>query len=497
MKTREKTEKYEEDFERWCRECVTVTDKLTGAYVPFQLNAPQRRVAALMERERRAGRPIRIIMLKARQWGGSTLVEIYMAWLQLVRHEGWNSVICAHVRDVAASIKGMYTRLLSNYPVSMKYGDVKKWNFAPYEKSTWINTIAARRAIVALASAQAPNSLRGSAFHLAHLSEVAFWEQEGTDSATEVVRMVSGTVPPEPETLVVMESTANGTDNYFYREWQRAVKGESDKLPVFVPWHEIEIYRRELTGAEREKLPDELTDYERQLQASASLSDEQIAWYHYKRREYPTDEAMMAEFPSTPDEAFATSGKSVFSADEIPRIAAQADDTKPRLAVLIPGDKTHHHLLALFSQDGKGRICCLAEYMEQEAISAFMQRVSGYCRRESVPLAIAEMQRSSGTSHSRWCRRKARAENISLHYNDDDSDIVILDRLTLGEVTDSHRELLAAGMIVEMKEDIAQEYRNFRGSNVEACPRLTARMVASHLLYPFGSNPASPADFLE
>ncbi len=391
----------------------------------------------------------------------------------------------------------MYTRLLSNYPVSMKYGDVKKWNFSPYEKSTWINTIAARRAIVALASAQAPNSLRGSAFHLAHLSEVAFWEQEGADSATEVVRMVSGTVPPEPETLVVMESTANGTDNYFYREWQRAVRGESDKLPVFVPWYEIEIYRRELTAAERAKLPQELTDYERSLQISASLSDEQIAWYHYKRREYPTDEAMMAEFPSTADEAFSTSGKSVFSADEIPEITEVADDCRPRIGVLIPGDKTHDHILAIFSQDDEGRICCREEYMEKEAISRFMQTVIGHCRRLSVPLAIVEEQRSSGTSHSRWCRRKARVENISLHYNDDDSDIVLLDRLTLGEVTDSHRELLAAGMILERENGIAQEYRNFRGGNVESCPRLTARMVASHLLYPFGCQRASPSDFFQ
>lgn len=79
---------YTEDFERWCRECVSVTDKLTGAVVPFVLNAPQRRLAAVMEEQRRAGKPVRVILLKARQWGGSTLVQVYMAWMQLVRHTG-------------------------------------------------------------------------------------------------------------------------------------------------------------------------------------------------------------------------------------------------------------------------------------------------------------------------------------------------------------------------------------------------------------------------
>lgn len=41
--------RYYEDFELWCRECVTITDKLTGRPIPFTLNAPQRRVLAVLE----------------------------------------------------------------------------------------------------------------------------------------------------------------------------------------------------------------------------------------------------------------------------------------------------------------------------------------------------------------------------------------------------------------------------------------------------------------
>ena len=113
-------QRYMEDFPRWCEECVTVIDKLTGAPVPFRLNAPQRRVAAVMEGQRRQGRPIRLILLKARQWGGSTLVQVYMAWMQMVRHRGWNSLICGHVKDASANIRGMYSMLLREYPASLK-----------------------------------------------------------------------------------------------------------------------------------------------------------------------------------------------------------------------------------------------------------------------------------------------------------------------------------------------------------------------------------------
>ena len=41
-------------------------------------------------------------------------------------------------------------------------------------------------------------------------------------------------------TMIVLESTANGTGNYFYNEYQAASKGESQFQPLFVPWFEIE-----------------------------------------------------------------------------------------------------------------------------------------------------------------------------------------------------------------------------------------------------------------
>ena len=64
------------DFEFWCVTCVKIKDKLSGQDIPFRLNAPQRRVAAIFESQRMAGLPIRAIMLKARQWGGSTLISL-------------------------------------------------------------------------------------------------------------------------------------------------------------------------------------------------------------------------------------------------------------------------------------------------------------------------------------------------------------------------------------------------------------------------------------
>lgn len=305
------TERYREDFALWCEECVSVVDKLTGRVVPFVLNKPQRRVAAIMERQRRQGQPVRLIMLKARQWGGSTLVQIYMAWMQLVRHTGWNSLICSHVKDASANIRGMYSLLLRNYPSGLKGEKPKEFCFAPFEGSRNINYIPARECRVSIASALAANSVRGGNYHMAHLSEVAFWGEGDEETAEKTVRSIAGSVPLEAETVLVMESTADGEDNYFHNEWQRAVNGQSDKEPVFVPWYEIEIYRKALSDRERQELASEMDEYERELLRKPGVTLESIAWYHSKRREYTTHEQMMAEYPSTPAEAFSASATPV------------------------------------------------------------------------------------------------------------------------------------------------------------------------------------------
>ena len=98
------------DFEFWAYSFVRIKNKLGADDIPFRLNRPQRRILGMLESMRTTDRPIRLILLKARQWGGSTLIQIYMAWIQLVHRHNWNSVICAHIKEAAANIKGVRVR---------------------------------------------------------------------------------------------------------------------------------------------------------------------------------------------------------------------------------------------------------------------------------------------------------------------------------------------------------------------------------------------------
>ena len=71
------------DFPFWAATFVYIKNKGGGEDVLFRLTRPQRRFVARLEKRRKANKPIRIVLLKARQWGGSTTSQLYMAWLQL------------------------------------------------------------------------------------------------------------------------------------------------------------------------------------------------------------------------------------------------------------------------------------------------------------------------------------------------------------------------------------------------------------------------------
>ncbi len=302
------------DFEYWCATCCTVKHKTEARDVRLYLNRPQRRVAALLEQDRLAERPLRLIMLKARQWGGSTLVQAYMAWIQSCLRRNWHSLICSQVKDTSTGIRGMYTKLLDNYPRELWEGDAEP-RFRPFERSANVREIDGRGCRVTVSSVENRDAVRGADYAMAHLTETAFWRATPSHTPEDVIRAVCGAIALMPLTLVAMESTANGTGNYFHSEWLRCRDGRGDKQAVFVPWHEIEIYR--LRPESYEELARSLTPYERELWEIHGCDLDQINWYRHKSREYSDEQKMMAEFPTTDTEAFAATSGCVFSTRDV------------------------------------------------------------------------------------------------------------------------------------------------------------------------------------
>lgn len=316
------------DFYFYCYAFARIKNKEGGEDVPFMLRPAQVKLAESFEKMRRAGKPIRLILLKARQWGGSTLTQIYMSWIQILWVKSWNSIIVGHQGDSAAEVKDMYVKLITQLPEYLFYEEGVEYDDAqPKIKgggTSNISLIPARNAKIKTATALNPEGARGGDSALAHCTEVAFWPQtEKMDPQKQVKSSCSG-ILYKPYTMIVYESTPNG-QNFYKDEWDRAnaVDAHGEKLsafePLFVAWWEIEEYCME---------PDDLTAWactliQRREERSAhwdymywlwtiGATLQGIFWYRQKMKEYSDLTDMQQEYPSDPVEAFKYSGQLEF-----------------------------------------------------------------------------------------------------------------------------------------------------------------------------------------
>ena len=323
--------------------CFQIKDKVSGQMIPFTLNFAQRMLLVEFEKMRLEGVPIRIILLKARQWGGSTFVQLYMAWIQLHLKQGWYSVILAQTKDTARRIKAMYKKVLEGYP-SFVF-DTTELKFSPYEGSASDSVICdksgnvVRDNVITVASYENYESARGMDYAMAHYSEVAYWRPTLTKSAEAVVTNIGGGILPIPLTIEVMESTACGQSGYFYDEYQLAKKGKSNRKAVFVPFYWIENDMRTfkdlqekrdfaswlIENREVEEATDETSESGKYLYSlwvkGATL--EHINWYIFKRRGFHDHGAMASEAPSDDVECFTYSGSTLFSPYHIEEMRAK------------------------------------------------------------------------------------------------------------------------------------------------------------------------------
>ena len=355
------------DFCYWAWRYVRIKPKDGGEDIPLTLNRAQRRLVEKFEEARLQDKPIRVIVLKARQWGGSTVTQIYMAWLQLLLHKGLNSLIVGHVKTASAEVSSMFDKLMERYPMrllecatdnpdehndsptpsSIDYCDIfttsttkhssdSKKNKAANSKITGdrhsrlLRNIPLRNCKIKVGSAETPNSARGGDSALVHCTEVAFWRKTDNKTPEDIIRSACAGASYKPHTMIVYESTANGTGNFFQREYDAAKRGFSQFKPLFVAWWQIEQYALPLEDAASfaQKLYNNRTKKEpthlreesgcylwRLWEMGATL--EAIKWYINERRKYNDHGNMAAEFPSDDIEAFQNSGSRVFDTYQI------------------------------------------------------------------------------------------------------------------------------------------------------------------------------------
>lgn len=327
--------RFRHDFAFWAASLVKIKNKQAGDDVLFRLYYPQRILVERFEKCRRAQLPIRLILLKARQWGGSTTTQLYMAWLQFFHKKGLNSLIIAHQGSASDEIKDMFDRMIKEYPVEFLH-DLGE-PFTPNEpklvgvgKSGSTHRVPQRNCKIKVGTAERPDGCRGGDYSLVHLSEVGIWQKTEGKSPEDIVRSACSGILLQPLTMIVMESTANGTGNFFHREYRAAadpmVRSQFEAL--FIAWFQIEQYRipfasdnlkrdfaaRLLANRDNDNVPSTREESGKYLwwlwQKGATL--EAINWYIAERAGKNDHAVMASEFPSDDDEAFVHSGTMVF-----------------------------------------------------------------------------------------------------------------------------------------------------------------------------------------
>lgn len=271
---------------------------------PLTLWEPQRLVwNQYLVQALNARKPVRLLILKARQMGISTMIEALIVskivWENLVHGK-----IIAHEAESTKAIWAMAERM------------VEQSHFTRYARKAG-TSMHLGDSILSCATAGSPHATRSQQISCLHLSEVAFWQHpEAWIAALQ-------TVPLRGDSWLFVESTANGKvgdGKLFYDEWQR---DDSPFTKIFLPWHCLDeyklsqyVYADDWTDTLKDKLV--LTDLdteEMELRKSLSLSAAQLAW----RREIIREKArgkvewFHQEYPSTAEDAFIQSGLPLFN----------------------------------------------------------------------------------------------------------------------------------------------------------------------------------------
>lgn len=323
-------ERYQYDFEFYTYSCDTILDKETGVEIRFQLNRPQREILLpALEEQRVANRQILVQILKARQMGFSTMVQMYMKWIQMVHRKNWNSVVVSDDLTSAINIRSMYDLSVRKMP---PIGGQQP-TIAPFAGTQNIKIIPERGSRITVGTAQRPETVRSQDVKMAHFSEVAFYPHTDNNNPSMLESSIVSSIPNVPYSMVVRESTANGVGDYFYNHWTKAKQGESGYRAVFAPWYAMDIYRISLddgyyiegkqdrTHGSIDDFYHSLSQYERSLwEQDERVTLEHLNWRRWKLSTMSDTSKMRQEFPSNDIEAFVDSGQPVFRADEVEQL---------------------------------------------------------------------------------------------------------------------------------------------------------------------------------
>jgi hypothetical protein len=361
-----------DDPEKWGFLHGKVTDLVTREPVPFKPRPLQRRLFAHYRQCQAKEKPCRVVMCKVRRGGGSTGSEAIL----YVHAHNYNARLGAIGTDHQVAMNMFKFMETFNHE-----DDFPGWSKASKKLETghfdWPNGSSWEKY-----TAENPEAARSAGLQGYHATEVGRWQEGGAQDARETLKSMLGSVPKRGFTVVIEESTAAGAAGAFYERWQGARwpsaaeleceegqeywrKWESETpqnmaelgrdlqfVRCFAAWFEddensqpvseedIALLKRTMDDKERELQ----RRYEKQMPHGPSLGDrcrkatiwEQLSWRRTViQTEFEGDvEGFEQEYPSSPKEAFASSGRHTFNVEGCAWMLTLAKSSHPEVGIL-------------------------------------------------------------------------------------------------------------------------------------------------------------------
>lgn len=408
---------------------LRIQDK-ADAITPLVLNAVQQDL-----RQHLTGRDL---ILKSRQQGASTYIQARQFVAALT--ERTRCATLAHDDDSTQMLRRMATRFWENLP------DGKRPPRGLDNATTTSYSLTGSEVFIGTAGSRSKG--RGGTYRYVHGSEVAFW----TDAASIMAGLMQG-VPADG--TVVLESTPNGAQGWFYERCMEALDGDSTWTLHFYPWWHDAGYALSVDE------PLTLSDDEAALVKLHNLTDAQIAWRRAKQKEL--GRLFAQEYPEDAISCFLTSGTGYFADiqhfDKLFSASTEATPTKGHryVAGLDFAQTVDYTVLSVGDVDYLEEVDLLR--MNQLPWAEMRRRVVDKCLKWGIDVLLAEKNSMGSTNieelQSELKARGAKTEVVGF---------LTTQKSKAGIVTGLHFSLDEEGLILQPDLNGRHELLNFAAS---------------------------------
>lgn len=331
----------------YARQALKIVPKGGDDVVPLECagRPGQIKLNEAIERQKAENRPVRVVLVKSRQFGGSTWIvgELMKRATTTGRRK---ILVVAHRLDTSESLFSMGLTMWEHLPPEMR---PPMGGFNNPTRGTKIMHLGEKvggmvtgwpNSRLSIDTAEEVDAARGLTFTDLTMTEAAYYAQNGAKALG-----LLNAVPDLPGTSIFIESTAQ-SQNWFYDKARAAANGTSEYELVFVGWFEDPDCSRAFRTPElREEFIATIGNPGARVPGSSEIvgpmaedeptlvevfgcTPEQLNWRRFAivDKTKGSIELFRQEYPSTWQEAFLGSGRQVFSVIFTQRAAKTAED---------------------------------------------------------------------------------------------------------------------------------------------------------------------------